>query len=342
MTTSLIKEIGMIDSRGYVKGTVVTLGGGLLTMYLVKWLGVWLLNPLAGKLLAFITFLAWILYFGVNGFWQIPVGLRAIGLWLGERVDGLIFLEGWIWNWPKPFGGIVIADTRDKPLEIPLTEVLTADNVPVDVDTALQTQISDVNKYFNAKNPEESLTNAIISDIRASISHYQSDTVAQEKEAISDALKNGKGADGSPLERILLQAIIGSPDEWGITVTKVRVQRIRIPKELEEARTRVKVAEASQQRETAEGIAELTEAKNVATQMEVYIKAGVLPAQAAVMAQSERGKATRVVIDGNAKPIEQAGALAGGLLNNANPSQSQPPSADPNANSKRKRRRNNS
>lgn len=344
----------MTESRGYGEGIVVTLGIGIITSLFVKFIGSWLLHPIAGTLLAFITLGACILYFGVNGLRTIPVGFKGMQLWLGKRVEGKGYPEGVVWNWPEPIGDLEIKDGRDKPLNLPLTEVLTADNVPIEIDVALQIKITDIYKNLSANKPEESLENAAESDLRSIVMKLQSSNVAQEKQAIIDVLTTGRGpapvpgADPSPLEGLILKGLAESEELWGIKVSQVRITHIRLPKKIEDARAEVQVQVANQAKETQQAIAEKTEANHVANMINIYKATGLSAPEAANIAQAERNKATRIIIDGNATPLERAGALAGGILNTVTDSlgqssrSPQPPSANPDSNAKGKRRRGNS
>lgn len=313
-------------NRGYIEGAAVTIGGGVLLSLLVNWVGSILLHPIAGTLLAYITFVACILYFGVNGLRTIPVGFRAMKLWLGKRVKGREYPEGVVWNWPKPFGDLEVKDCRDKPLDLPLSAVLTADNVPVDIDGALQIKITDINKNLSADKPEESLKNAAESDIRSIVLRLQSSTVAQEKQLIAGALSGQ-----TPIEGLLLRGLADSVEFWGIKVSQVRITHIRLPKKLEEARTEIQVRAARLGQEVEDAKAEAVAIDNLAARIETLKGTGLEPSEAVDAVQSEFGKITRVVLGGGAKPIERAGALAGGLLNSVTaPTQSsQPPFANP-------------
>lgn len=322
-------------TRGYSKGIVVTIGIGIIAALLVKWVGSVVLHPIAGTLLALIAFAASILYFGKGGLRLVPISFIGIGLWFGKRVPGKIYSEGWVWTWPKPIGDIELKDGRDKPLDLPLTEVLTADNVPVDIDVALQIRITDIDKNLGAEKPEESLKNAAESDVRSIVLRLQSNSVAQEKQVIADAILKGEGAPQTPLEGLLLQGLAESETLWGIKVSQVRITHIRLPKILEDARTEVQVRVARQAQESQEAIGEMTEANHVAAMIEVYKSTGLSPTEAANIAQAERGKATRIILDGSAKPIAQAGALAGNLLNTKAPQQ--PPPANPEVKGQRRR-----
>lgn len=315
----------MLDQRGYYEASFATVGLGGIASLATKYLMSWLLYPIAGMFMAYLV-LAMILFYFASGFRQVPVGSRGVKLFLGKRT-GKTYVEGWAWNYPAPFGDIMLVGIRKKPLDLKITEILAKDNVKVDIDMALQIQITDPIMYLNSEAAEEMLQNATESDIRSIVSQIESSGIAQEKGTIVDTLKNGSPSkSGSPLEGIVINSLIDSVATWGIEVVSVQITQIRLPQDVEQANADIRIAEARQRKEQAEIVAETTEAEHVARMIKVYRDAGLDPTTAAAIAQSERGKATRIIIDGNGSPIEKAGALAGGLLNQVlnQPSQSQP------------------
>lgn len=300
----------------------------------MKTLGSTLLGSIAGSLLSLIAIAVSILYFGTGGLRTIPVGYKGIPLLFGKRVAGIVFPEGIIWTWPKPIGDIVAVDTRDKPIDLPLTEVLTEDNVPVNITMALQIKVTNIFRYLDADKPEASLGNAAESDMRSIVLRLQSGNIAQEKQNITHAMVTGQGGDATPLEGLMFQGLSDAPDLWGITVSQVRITHIRLPKELEDAKTDIQVRESRQKAEEADARAEMTEAEHIARMLAVYKAAGLSATEAMNMLQSERGKATRIILDGAADPLVKLGALAGGILGK---SQTVTGNTDP----KGQRRRNN-
>lgn len=308
----------MEKTRGYTEAVVFNLliGGGLAL--LTKALGTWLLHPIAGTLLAYLALAASFIYFGWMGFRQIAVGFNGIQLILGTRTRK-IYSEGWVWNWPKPIGDIQVEDMREQTLDLELTEVLTEDNVPVSVNLAVQFRISDIRRFLDVQDARGSLKQATDSVTRVVVQGIVSEHVAQEKKNIPENVKNGT-IEG--LEEISLHDYASS--QWGLEIVKVRITHIRLPEELEAARTNVQVMKAEQSKEQQQAAAEVIEANHVAQMIKIYTDAGLDPALAVNIAQSERGKATRLIIDGTGNPLEKAGALAGGILNQPAPSSPAP------------------
>ncbi len=302
-------------SRGYMGGTVVTLIASVLAAVIAFGLSLLMMNAFFAALLGLVTFMATIC-FGWTGLREIPVGSKAIQLTLGKRTTR-IYPEGWIWNWPEPLGDIAIVDVRVSPIDLPVTEVLTADNVPVRINLSLQFSVIDIGVFLDAKDPETSLKNATESDIRTLAQKFNADKIAQEKSGIIAVLTSGEtGPPGSPLEQTAVRALVDAPEKWGVTVSAVNITEIRLPEEIEEARTEIQVAQAQQAKERAQAISERTETENVAELIRILMRTGLTATEAVNVVQSERGKAKRVIIDGNASPLAQLGVLAGNFLGN--------------------------
>lgn len=324
--------------RGFQEGVVVNLVIGIVGATVAKVVFSFILHPFVGTLLAFITVTASIIYFGRMGLYPNEVGYKGVGLWLGKRIPDVLYSEGLTWNWPWPFGGVLSVDMRRKPMDIPLSEVVTADNVKVPVDATLLYRINDPHTYLDAKDPETSLKNEAVSDIRQCVQRYPSDVVALEKKSIADAVKSGKGEDKSPLENVILGAIKLSPN-LGFEIEDVQVQHIGVPDEISRAQTEIKVREARLQQEQADARAEEVAIDNLAARVKKLKDAGVDPNVALDGVQAEFGKITRISLGGNAKPIENAAAIHAGILNTAAKNAPQPSSADPDASAKGQQRK---
>lgn len=106
----------MDEENGYGEGVVATVAISVVAPLLVKVLGTWLLNSIAGTLLAYIAFAASILYFGVLGCRKIPPHFLGEQRLLGARTEK-VYREGWVWNWPAPFGDICMVKNPEDPPE---------------------------------------------------------------------------------------------------------------------------------------------------------------------------------------------------------------------------------
>lgn len=334
-------------NHGIIKAVIVNLVIGAVGSLLVKWLATWLLNPLAGMLLAYITLAMSLLYFGALGFRQVPIGYLGIGLWFEERVPDQIYPEGWCWNWPKPFADIKFEDVREETLDIKMTEVLTNDNVPVTLDLSVQLQVINLSRALDVKNPKGAIEEAVDSNTRIIVQTIDAERIGQEKKDIPDKIRNGTikltgqaPSDSAEIENLGTQSLGSySESQWGYRIINIRITSIRLPKEMEDARTNVQVMKAERAKEIEQAAAEVIEANHVAALIKIYTDAQLSPAMAANVAQSERGKAIRIIVDGNADSLEKAGVAAAALNSgiqplppgvvNKQPSSSEPSSTSP-------------
>lgn len=265
-----------------------------------QWLITWLLQPLAGTVLAYLMLIISLLYFGIMGIRRVPVGWQGISLFFGKRVRR-VYAEGYVWAWPEPIGDILLEDVRESTLEWEMLEVLTNNNVPVTLKMSAQYRVVDIFQSLSVNDPRGALQEAIDSVTRKIVQMIETKDVAQEKDNIESKIQGELSS--------------YAKERWGIELIMIRVTSIRLPVAMEQARTAVEVMKAQKEKEVAQAEAEVTEAKNIAGLMKIFTAAGLAPEMAANLVQTERGKATRIIIDGVASPLEKAGALSGGIFN---------------------------
>lgn len=294
---------------------------------------------IAGTVIGTLSAALSLVYFGVGGLREIPIAHRAIPLSGGTRQKDYELNEGWVWNWPAPIRDVEIVDVREQTKDISMTEVLTHDNVPVIIDLSAQYRPVDLFTYLNARNVSNALEEAIDNNARILVQEIESQDIAQAKKNMPEKILKGfstteEGAEKQWVEGIADYAI----GQWGIEVIKIRITHIRLPEELEAANTAVKVQEAETKREIAQKETETIEAKHVAELMTIYRNAGLTPEFAANMAQTERKKATRIIIDGSGSSLEKVG-VAAAILNNtpSSPSTTKPSGDNPGFKGSRRR-----
>lgn len=311
-----------MNTSGFIYGVIVNVIAATLAA-LVGYLIGSSLFPITGYLLAIIATAASLIYFGRMGFRQIPVGEGGIQLIWGTRTH-TEYSEGWAWNWPSPIGDIQNVNKKEQTLDLPLTEVLTDDNVPVMLNISTQWRVERLYAFLNVDSPKEALGQAIDSITRSIVQKVKSTDVAQEdlKSGLPNRVQKEKSEKFEDMEQTSLEDY--ALKQWGIRIIRVRITSIRLPEALENARTKIQVMKAEQEAEREQGEAEKIEARKVADIIEIYKSLGLSPELAANIAQSERGKATRVIIEGSASALEKAGALAGGILNQQQSTQSSP------------------
>ena len=123
-------------------------------------------------------------------------------------------------------------DVRILTVDIPSQEVMTKDNVPVNVNAVL---------YFRVENPEKAILN--VQHYAFAVSKYGQTTlrdVVGEVE-LDELLSNREEVAGK-----LKEIVDTATDPWGIDVTDIKLQDIEIPSDLK--RTIMKQAEAEREK----------------------------------------------------------------------------------------------
>lgn len=333
-------------NSGFLQGIIINLIVGGSSAIFVKWLTTTLLNPVAGILLAYITLVTSLIYFGRMGLRKIPVGFGGLGTFIGKRIAGQVYSEGWAWNWPRPFGDILQEDMRENTLDIPMTEVLANDNIPVAFDVSIQYRVIDIFKFLDVGDPINALSLAVDSVTRIIAQDIDSENIGQENQGIQDKIQNGsKTLEAQETHGIALHA----KSQWGIETINVRVSNIRLPKAMEDARVNVQIMRAEKDKEKQQAESELIEAQNIGTRVSLYKELGLGPTQAFNIDQAERGKAKRIIIDGDASPLEKAGVAANAVHDdtssllagviNKQPQSTEPSSTNPDFKGSRRRKK---
>jgi regulator of protease activity HflC (stomatin/prohibitin superfamily) len=284
-----------MDKR-IMTGASITAVLSLVAFFLGQWIGGYL-HPLIGVLFGLACCATTWVYVFYEGLISIPVGSNGIGLWLGKRVEGKIYPEGWCWNWPKPFGTIEIVDVREKTLVVDMEKVLTEDGVPVQVALSLQVRVEDLFKYKSVDNPDqacerkgESATRLVVAEIKSGVIGAATTKVDIEAQ-------------------ILTKLQDGTATQWGLKVIAARVEDITRPQEMDEAQTKMKVEEAQR-------ASEQYETDTLVSLMEAMRKKfpGLSDGELLNAVQAERGKVRRIIIDGSGSDTLKHGALVGGAL----------------------------
>lgn len=283
-------------SNRIVGGVIITAIFSLVAFFLGQWIGSYL-HPLIGALFGLLSCATTWVYVFYEGLVSIPVGSNGIGLWLGKRVAGKIYPEGWCWNWPKPFGAIEIEDVRERTLIVDMEKVLTEDGVPVQVALSLQIRVNDVFKYKSVKNPDQACEAKAESTTRLVVASIQSEIIAAAETKIS-------------LEPKILEVLKDyASAQWGLEILAVRVEDITRPKEMDEAQTNMKVEQAQRRSEQFETDTLVSLMEAMRNKFPNLSDADLLNA-----VQAERGKVRRIIIDGSGSDTLKHGALVGGAL----------------------------
>jgi len=166
--------------------------------------------------------------------WQ-GAAIYRLGKYRRKHGPGLTMI---LW----PLEKIIFEKTWETEVEIPLQEVITRDNVVLEVDGVLNCRVYDVYKYIsNVKDPLQMLSKLGQAAIRNSIGSMELDKVSREKEKIGDEVKD------------YLNLSTGFSDEkgkeieyddkkekerkrgWGIEVTRVKIKKLDPPEDIKKA-----------------------------------------------------------------------------------------------------------
>jgi regulator of protease activity HflC (stomatin/prohibitin superfamily) len=126
-------------------------------------------------------------------------------------------------NFLVPFlDRVVFQDTlRERVLDIPPQTCITRDNVSITVDAVLYWQIMDMAKlYYKIQNIQSSITNLVLTQIRAEVGKMELDETFTARSKINAAL---------------LEELDEATDPWGVKVTRVELRDIVPAKAVQDA-----------------------------------------------------------------------------------------------------------
>ena len=166
----------------------------------------------------------------------------TLGRYSGIMGPGLNFVIPFFQSWRR-------VDIRIVTTDIPKQEVMTKDNVPVNVNAVV---------YFKVKDPKLAILK--VADYRYAVAKYAQTTLRDVAGELSlDDLLSKRDQTASKLKTIVDKAT----DPWGIDVTDIKLQDIELPQDLK--RTIMKQAEAEREKRAviikAEG--EMMAAENI-------------------------------------------------------------------------------
>lgn len=182
--------------------------------------------------------------------------LFGFGRYKGIRGPGLNLLV-------PIYHDLKVVDTRVKTVDIPKQEVMTKDNVPVNINAVI---------YFRVKDPEKAILH--VKDYFYAVSKYGQTSLRNVAgEASLDELLSERQKIADELRKIVDEAT----DPWGIDVTAIELQDIELPENLK--RVMAKQAEAEREKRgviiNSEG--EVVASKNIAKAAKtLYSSSGAL------------------------------------------------------------------
>ncbi|MBI5004839.1 MAG: SPFH domain-containing protein [Candidatus Lloydbacteria bacterium] len=245
-------------------------------------------------LMGAISALAISAYFCIEGLIEIPIGHKGVPLIFGERVPSFLLGEGRHWILPVLFMGVKIVDVRTQRKQIPVTKVLSKDEIPLEVTVSLAYRISDPFKFTQVEEAAELLEDLADRTIRWSF---------REKIAVELPLE------AKNLSNLLEEELDKEASKWGLDITKAIVENIRLPESIEKANEQKEVEKSQKDSETIEAEHTLALAQKYKKEFPNLTDIEIFN-----LIQAERGKIKRSVIDGNASQVVKAAGVFGDNL----------------------------
>ena len=139
-------------------------------------------------------------------------------------------------NWIFPFiQKIIKVDMRIATVDIPQQEVITKDNVPVNVNAVVYYQIEDAEKaVLNIQDYSSAVADFAQVALCDVVGGFELDHVLSEREVIADKIK---------------EIVDKTTESWGINITAIKLQDIELPADMK--RIMAKQAESERDRRAA-------------------------------------------------------------------------------------------
>jgi regulator of protease activity HflC (stomatin/prohibitin superfamily) len=141
---------------------------------------------------------------------------------------------------------VVESNTRERTLDIDPSDVITNDSVTVTIDAVIFWRIIDLySAYYEIEDVRDALKNLVVTTLRSKIGEMDLQETYSSREKINKAL---------------LESLDEATEPWGVKVTRVEIQDIKIPDKLKESlegerasqsKKRAAIAEAEGAREAA-------------------------------------------------------------------------------------------
>jgi regulator of protease activity HflC (stomatin/prohibitin superfamily) len=175
--------------------------------------------------------------------WFIPTVLLFLMVLLNaspaRRVPGLIFSGGLSFIWGTIVSGIRVAAQwercvalrlgRTLVINIPRQKVITRDNVPAEIDSAL---------FFLVEDPEKAVIS--IQDFRFAASQYAQ---AALRDVIGGLTLDELLSEREQIQTQIAQIVEQQVKEWGLHIDSIRLQDIELPEDLKRMMSRQASAE---------------------------------------------------------------------------------------------------
>jgi regulator of protease activity HflC (stomatin/prohibitin superfamily) len=165
-----------------------------------------------------------------------------LGRYNGIMTPGINYVIPFLETWVR-------LDTRVFTIDIPGQDVITKDNIPVNINAVV---------YYKVKNPEKAVM--AVMDYNYAISKYSQTSLRNlSGEATLDELLSKR----EEIAKKLAEIVDVATDPWGLDVTMIELQDINLPSDLK--RTMAKQAEAEREKRAIiiKALGELEASKNI-------------------------------------------------------------------------------
>lgn len=322
--------------------------GATVTGFSISFFATSTTQVILGALGGFLFFGGLCLWLGLR---LVPVGYKALAVWMGIQQLDRYFEAGWKWYVPSPFGGILLVDCQNKNLDIPAKEVLTKDKAPAIIAVSvaynrgpdrnwspdketdplkqeeMRKKIAEaLFNYVITQDAEEQLSQETEDQLRIAVGQIQMDDLVSRKEELTNRVETGAHfLPQLPLGDTIADETEGGPKDGepegfkkGIRadVEKfgIHVQSLQITSI--RFPPAVEKANEAKLKETAEREAETTERQGNIDAIQAYKKEGMTAAEAAIVHQAERGKLTRQVQTFEGFDLKGVATALGAVLGN--------------------------
>ena len=195
--------------------------------------------------------------------WQVIVGAIVVYLLAGIRVvnqydEGIVFTLGKYSGKKTPglnfifiiFQRMVIVDMRVRTLDIAKQQVMTKDNVPIDVNGVVFFRVIKVeDAIIKVQNYEYAIAQYSQTALRDVIGGMTLDTLLTERQHVGDEI------------RIIVDK---ETDQWGLDVQVIKLQDIEVPDDLKRIMSRQAAAEREKRANIIKSEGDRDAAKNLA------------------------------------------------------------------------------
>jgi regulator of protease activity HflC (stomatin/prohibitin superfamily) len=157
---------------------------------------------------------------------------------------------------------VIKVDIRINTLDIPKQEVITKDNVPVNINAVV---------YFQVVKPEDAILK--VQDYTYAIGQYSQTAL---RDVIGGVELDSLLADRHKLSEEIKSIVDAETAAWGIDVTAIKIQDIEIPADMKRVMARQAEAERERRANIIRAEGELTASENLAKAMKQMSESGAI------------------------------------------------------------------